>query len=77
MAEDKKIRFKKSWTIEVIEYEDGSIDMNRNNEGFSVMELLGITSMVQNHLSQLMDSMRTKPDNLNVSSTNSPIIHNP
>ena len=75
MTDEKEIRFKKTWTVEVTEYKDGTMNMSRSNDGFSVMELLGVTTMVQNHLLGLMESIKDKPDSVNVSSTNSPVFH--
>ena len=39
---DKKIVKKQSWTIELISYSDGTSNMNRTNDGFSALEMLGI-----------------------------------
>lgn len=39
---EKTIERSSTYLIEVTKYTDGSISMNRTNEGFNVLELLGI-----------------------------------
>ena len=39
---DKKVVDVKSWTIELITYKDGTSTLNRTNDGFNQLELLGI-----------------------------------
>ena len=43
---EKKETLKKTYTIEVIEYDNGDTRMNRINDGFSTIELLGILNYV-------------------------------
>lgn len=38
----KKVVKKQVWTIELINYSDGSSVMNRTNDGFTPLEMLGI-----------------------------------
>ena len=46
----KTILKRKVWTIEILEYSDGSNQMNRTNDGFNINELMGIASFVQQEL---------------------------
>jgi hypothetical protein len=50
MSNEKKIVKVQTYTIEVIHYDDGMTDMKRTNDGFSVFGLIGILSLVINHL---------------------------
>lgn len=52
----RKVIKKQSYTIEIIHYEDGSSVMNRANDGFSVIELLGITSLVNSDMCNLVEN---------------------
>jgi len=38
----KKVVNKKVWTVQLITYNDGSTTLNRTNDGFYPLELLGI-----------------------------------
>ena len=39
---EKTVIRKRTWTIEFIEYSDGSAVMHRTNDGFKAFELLGL-----------------------------------
>ena len=76
MNMEKKIISHKKYTIEVISYEDGTTTMNRTNDGFSIVELLGITTMVQQHMLKVMEEHKNpNPDKINIQSKNSPLCH--
>lgn len=76
---EKTVESKKTFTFEIVHYTDGSSTMNRENNGFSVVEILGITELVQQ---ELMDVYRKGvqkmlPSEINRKPTNSPMIHKP
>lgn len=73
--ENKTVVKRKTYRIEVEYYEDGSSMMTRENQGFSVLEMLGITAMLQQHLHQIMRDFAPNVDNLAIRSFDSPIIH--
>jgi hypothetical protein len=73
--EPKKVVKRKTYRIEVEYYEDGSSMMTRENQGFSVLEMLGITAMLQQHLHQIMRDFAPNVDNLAIRSFDSPITH--
>ena len=41
---DKSIKNVKTWKFVMTEYADGSVKLNRDNEGFDMFELLGLAS---------------------------------
>ena len=47
MTNKKQVISKKVYTIEVIEYSDETCTMNRVNDGFNLMELLGQLEFIQ------------------------------
>jgi hypothetical protein len=79
MSEEKKIKSKQTYTIETIHYEDGTALMKRVNDGYSVIEMIGLTTIIQNDLLDLYKKSFSKRLTKEVvrSSTNSPIIHKP
>jgi muramoyltetrapeptide carboxypeptidase LdcA involved in peptidoglycan recycling len=44
---EKTIKNEKSHTFKVITYSDGSVSMQRENDGFTALELLGYTAHIQ------------------------------
>ena len=74
---ERKVKSIQKYTFEVIHYEDGHSTMNRSNDGFSVMEMLGVVSIVQNNLMNVFEQALKPNDEVNVNSTNSPLIHIP
>jgi len=44
---EKTIKSEKIHTFKVIEYSDGSVRMQRENDGFTALELLGYTAHIQ------------------------------
>lgn len=44
---EKTIKSEKTHTFKVIEYSDGSVRMQRENDGFTALELLGYTAHIQ------------------------------
>jgi hypothetical protein len=71
----KKVVKCKTYRIEVEYFEDGSSMMTRENQGFSVLEMLGITAMLQQHLNGIMKQFAPDVDDVEVKSTGSPITH--
>jgi hypothetical protein len=55
MAKKKEILKKKVYTVEVIEYTDGSVDMNRTNDGFHAMDLLAHLEFIK---SEVVDQIK-------------------
>ena len=75
--EPRKVKSTQRYTFEVIRYEDGGAVMSRHNDGFSVMELLGMTSVINNHIHDVFKDALGPVDKVNISSVNSPLIHEP
>ena len=76
--EGKKLTHRQFYTIEVLHYDNGESIMNRENDGFSVFELLGITEMVQRDLMALLrEEIGLKMSEVNRVGSNSPIHHHP
>lgn len=48
----KKIKKTKTWTIKLTEYEDGKVSLNRTNDGFNGLELLGLAFKSQMEILQ-------------------------
>ena len=75
--EVRKVKSVQKYTFEIIHYEDGFSVMNRTNDGFSVIEMLGISSIINNNLMQVFESAFKPTDEVNRNSNNSPLIHQP
>jgi hypothetical protein len=58
--QDKQIFSKKKWTIEVITYSDKTSTMNRTNDGFTIVELLGLCELCKHEIIEQMMG-RIKP----------------
>ncbi len=58
---DKTIVSKKTYTIEVIEYEDGTTQMIRRNDQFNSFELLGRLVFIQHEILDQING-KFKPD---------------
>lgn len=43
---EKKVKLERTYTIKVIEYEDGTRMLQRENTGFNILELLGIGNLL-------------------------------
>ena len=74
-VKERKVRSVKKYTFELINYNDGTCDMNRENNGFSMIELLGILTLVKDHLLNLITSNLKPVDEINLKSSNCPLIH--
>lgn len=72
---ERKIKSVQKYTFEIVHYEDGYSVMNRTNEGFSVLELLGVSSMLTNQIIKVTEDAVKPTDEININSTNSPFIH--
>jgi hypothetical protein len=57
----KEVSKKKVYNIEFIEYTDGSATMNRVNDGFTAVELLGHLEMIQMQIVKQMQGTMKKP----------------
>ena len=76
--EEKKLTHRQFYTIEVLHFDNGESIMNRDNDGFSVFELLGITEMVRFDLMALLrEDIGPKISEVNRVGSNSPIHHHP
>ena len=77
MSTKKVIEKKQSYLMETIHYTDGSSVMNRLNKGYSVVELLGLTTIIQADLLDVYKQhiTQTLPKQINRKSSNSPMIH--
>lgn len=72
---NKKVKSSQKFFFEVIHYEDGSSEMIRDNNGFSVIEMIGITTIIQNDLMTVFKGAFKLPKKVTRTSTNSPLIH--
>ena len=72
----KKIKKHQRYYIDIIHYEEGGSTMNRFNDGFSMVELMGMLSFLSNAIAKVFtDSFTLKmPDDINVSSVESPVF---
>jgi hypothetical protein len=55
MAKKNEVINKKVYTFEIIEYADGSSTMNRINDGFTPMELMGNIEFIK---SEIIDQIK-------------------
>jgi len=60
---EKTIVVKKTYTIEEIQYSDDTFTLDRTNDGFTAIELLGLCEMAQ---LEILDQIRggIKPDTI-------------
>ncbi len=75
--EERKVKSVQRYTFEIAHYEDGYSVMTRLNEGFSAIEMLGITELIKENVIALLKDVMKDTDEVNVKSTDSPIIHIP
>jgi hypothetical protein len=61
----KKVLKRKIYTLEVIEYADGSSTMNRTNDGFHGVELMGQLEIIQFEILQQMKGLIKPPTKVN------------
>ncbi len=61
----KEISKKKVYTIEIIEYVDGSATMNRINDGFTAVELMGQLEIIQFEILEQMKGLIKTPTKVN------------
>ena len=73
----QKIISKQTYKFELIHYADGTSTMNRENNGFSVFEMLGICEIIRANMLTILSEAQKLPDKINVKSKNSPFIHDP
>lgn len=77
MSKERKVKSVQKYTFEIIHYEDGYSVMNRSNEGFSVIEMLGISEIIKENLMSILKGAVKDTDDQNITSCDSPIIHKP
>ena len=76
MENEKQIKQIRKYSFEAIEYTDGSIVMNRENKGFSILELLGTFELVKSDILKLLEeAQRQNIDEMNINSSGVPVIH--
>lgn len=73
----KEVKSSQKYTFDLIHNTDGSSEMRRSNKGFSVIEIIGITALVQNDMMKLLRENVKPIDKITRTSTDSPIIHKP
>lgn len=64
-TKQKKQISKQSYSIEIIHYDDGSSVMNRCNDGFSIIEIIGLTALVSSDMQSLIKENFKTPDEIN------------
>lgn len=77
MSKERKVKSVQKYTFEIVHYEDGYSVINRTNEGFPVVEMLGICEIVKHNMMEILKSVIREPDEENIQSSNSPTIHEP
>ena len=60
---EKTIVSEKTHTFKVIEYSDGSVAMQRENDGFTALELLGYTAHIQLDIQERLAKL-AEPDSV-------------
>ena len=60
---EKTIKNEKSHTFKVITYSDGSVSMQRENDGFTALELLGYTAHIQLDIQERLAKL-AEPDSV-------------
>jgi hypothetical protein len=60
---EKTIKSEKTHTFKVIEYSDGSVSMQRENDGFTALELLGYTTHIQLDIQERLAKL-AEPDSV-------------
>lgn len=73
--QERKVKSVQRYTFEITHYEDGYSSMNRHNDGFSVIEMLGIANIITQNLMYVFEGAIKKTNEENINSTNSPLIH--
>lgn len=73
--ESRKVKSIQKYTFEITHYEDGQSTIKRMNQGFSVVELIGITAMVNRDLIDLFKDVVKPANKIIRKSRNSPLIH--
>lgn len=73
----REIKSSQKYEFEIVHYKDGSSAMRRQNTGFSAIEMLGITAMLQHDLMVVLRSGIRPVDDVKINSTDSPFIHKP
>ena len=63
------------YTIQISHYADGTSQMHRENNGFSVIELMGILEIVKENLLEVFKDAITEVNEVSIKSNNSPLIH--
>ena len=75
---EKKLVHERTYTITVKTYDDKSITWSRENKGFSIIELIGMLSVVDSDLKELIRNLTiNKNGNADRNSTSSPLFHRP
>lgn len=59
--EEKKVKSTKTWTVSWTIYEDGSTSLDRTNDGFTFLELLGVLNISNDDVIQQIKG-NVKPD---------------
>jgi Holliday junction resolvasome RuvABC DNA-binding subunit len=60
---EKTIKNEKIHTFKVITYSDGSVSMQRENDGFTALELLGYTAHIQLDIQEKLAKL-AEPDSV-------------
>jgi hypothetical protein len=61
----KEVLKRKIYTLEVIEYADGSSTMNRTNDGFTGVELMGRLEIIQFEILEQLKGLIKPPTKVN------------
>lgn len=77
MSKERKVKSVQKYTFEIIHYEDGYSVMNRTNEGFSVIEMIGISEIIKHNLMGVLKGAVKDTNEKNIKSSGSPVIHKP
>ena len=55
MLKDSKVIKVQKWTVEVTHFEDGTVQMDRINDGFNPYELIGLSTYMREDIVKQME----------------------
>ncbi len=73
----RKVKSVQKYIFEIIHYDDGHSVMNRTNDGFSVIEMIGISEIIKENLMGIFKNAVKETDETNIKSSKSPLINQP
>lgn len=62
---ERKIKSKSTYTISLVQYEDGFSSLDRTNDGFDALQLLGLIHLAQSEIINQITGKMPQPDVVN------------